>query len=56
MVLSLQDMMAPTYEAAAKALEPRTRLVKLNSDNEESASARLGVRGLLTMIQSLTTT
>lgn len=42
--------MAPAYEAAALALEPAFRVVKLNSDAEPEASARLGVRGIPTMI------
>jgi thioredoxin 2 len=43
-------MMAPAYEAAAKELEPHVRLIKLNSDNEQAVSARLGVRSIPTMI------
>jgi thioredoxin 2 len=43
-------MMAPAYEEAAKALEPHVRLVKLNSDKEQAAAARLGIRGIPTMI------
>ncbi|WEX10813.1 thioredoxin TrxC [Chelativorans sp. AA-79] len=43
-------MMAPAFEAAARELEPRLRLVKLNSDVEQSAAARLGIRGIPTMI------
>ncbi|TPK74733.1 thioredoxin TrxC [Mesorhizobium sp. B2-4-15] len=43
-------MMAPAYEAAANELEPHVRLIKLNSDNEQAASARLGIRGIPTMI------
>ncbi len=42
--------MAPAYEAAAKALEPHIRLVKLNSDKEQAIAARLGIRGIPTMI------
>jgi len=42
--------MAPAYEAAAKALEPEVVLIKLNSDNEPAISARLGIRGIPTMI------
>lgn len=42
--------MAPAYEAAAKALEPDIRLIKLNSDAEQSAAAKLGIRGIPTMI------
>lgn len=42
--------MAPAYEAAAQALEPNVRVIKLNSDNEQQISARLGIRGIPTMI------
>lgn len=42
--------MAPAYEAAARELEPHVVLVKLNSDNEQAISARLGIRGIPTMI------
>jgi thioredoxin 2 len=43
-------MMAPAYEAAANELEPHVRLIKLNSDNEQAVAARLGIRGIPTMI------
>lgn len=43
-------MMAPAYEAAANELEPLVRLIKLNSDNEQAVAARLGIRGIPTMI------
>lgn len=43
-------MMAPAFETAASELEPGFRLVKLNSDSESDVSARLGIRGLPTMI------
>src|SRR5688572_9778543 len=43
-------MMAPAYEAAARELEPLVRLIKLNSDAEEAAASRLGIRGIPTMI------
>jgi len=43
-------MMAPAYEAAAKTLEPRIRLVKLNSDKVPAIATRLGIRGIPTMI------
>lgn len=43
-------MMAPAYEAAANKLEPDVRLIKLNSDNEQAVSARLGIRSIPTMI------
>ena len=43
-------MMAPAYEAAAGHLEPHMRLLKLNSDDEQQVSARLGIRGIPTML------
>ena len=43
-------MMAPAYEAAAQALEPHLRLIKLNSEKEQAIAARLGIRGIPTMI------
>ena len=42
--------MAPAYEQAARELEPDVRLIKLNSDNEQSIAARLGIQGIPTMI------
>ena len=44
------QVMAPAYEAAARELEPVVRLIKLNSDSEQAVSARLGIRGIPTMI------
>jgi thioredoxin 2 len=43
-------MMAPAYEAAARELEPQVALLKLNSDDEQETAARLGIRGIPTMI------
>ncbi len=43
-------MMAPAFEAAAAQLEPDMRLIKLNSDAEPQAAARLGIRGIPTML------
>ena len=42
--------MAPEYEKASLGLEPNARFLKLNSDNEQQWSARLGIRGIPTMI------
>lgn len=42
--------MAPEYEKAAQGTEPRARFLKLNSDNEQAISARLGIRGIPTML------
>ena len=42
--------MAPEFEKAARTLEPAVRFVKLNSDANQSLSARLAIRGIPTMI------
>jgi thioredoxin 2 len=42
--------MAPAYEAAAHDLEPEVRFIKLNSDAAPAIAARLGIRGIPTMI------
>jgi thioredoxin 2 len=42
--------MGPEYEKAARAMEPKVRFLKLNSDNEQQFSARLGIRGIPTMV------
>jgi thioredoxin 2 len=39
-------MMAPAYERAAVALEPRFRLLKLNIDEAETLAARYGIRSV----------
>lgn len=43
-------MMAPAFEGAARQLEPRVRLIKLNSDVEQGAAAALGIRSIPTLI------
>lgn len=43
-------MMAPEFEAAAKALEPSVRLIKLNSDAQPGVASQLGIRGIPTML------
>ncbi len=40
--------MAPEYEKAAAATEPRERF--LNSDTEQAVAGRLGIRGIPTML------
>jgi thioredoxin 2 len=42
--------MGPQFEAAARQAEPELRFVKLNSDDNQALSARLGIRGIPTMI------
>ena len=43
-------MMAPAYEAAARELEPQVRLIKLNSDAEQTVASRFGIQGIPTLI------
>lgn len=43
-------MMGPAFAAAAAELEPQMRLVKLNTEAEPQIAARLGIRGIPTMI------
>ncbi|KQX38034.1 thioredoxin [Devosia sp. Root436] len=43
-------VMGPQFEAAAKQAEPGLRFVKLNSDDNQALSTRLGIRGIPTMI------
>ncbi|ANT61511.1 thiol reductase thioredoxin [Salipiger sp. CCB-MM3] len=43
-------MMAPEYSKAAAALKGRSRLVKLNTEQHQRASAKFGIRGIPTLI------
>jgi len=43
-------MMAPFFEQAARELEPRIRLAKVNSDEAPALSSRFGIRGIPTLI------
>jgi len=42
--------MAPMFARAAEELEPRVRLLKLNSDEAPEVSARLGISGIPTLL------
>ena len=42
--------MAPQFEAAAGRLEPKVRLAKVNTDNEQELAGRFGIQGIPTMI------
>lgn len=42
--------MAPMFERAARQLEPKVRLLKLNSDNAPTLSSRLGISGIPTLL------
>ena len=42
--------MAPIFEAAARAFEPRLRFAKVNSDAEQGLSARFNIRSIPTLV------
>ncbi len=42
-------MMAPAFEAAARQLEPRVRLAKVNTEDEQGLAARFGIRSIPTL-------
>ena len=42
-------MMAPAYEQAANQLEPRVRLVKVNTEAEQMLGAQYGIRSIPTL-------
>jgi thioredoxin 2 len=43
-------MMAPSYAQAAVALEPRARLAKLNTEQEQNIAAQYNIRSIPTLI------
>ncbi len=43
-------MMAPQFEQAASHLEPKVRLAKVNTEEEQSLAGRFQIRGIPTMI------
>ena len=43
-------MMAPSFEEAAAVLEPRVRLAKLNTENEQAIAAHHGIRSIPTLV------
>jgi thioredoxin 2 len=42
-------MMAPAYEQAATQLEPKFRVVKVNTEEEQALGARFGIRSIPTL-------
>ena len=42
--------MAPMFERAARELEPKVRLLKLNADTAPAVSSRLGISGIPTLL------
>ena len=43
-------MMAPSFEAAARELEPRMRFIKLDTEAEPQVAARYDIRGIPNLI------
>ncbi|WP_321164422.1 thioredoxin TrxC [Altererythrobacter sp. Root672] len=43
-------MMTPSFEAAARQLEPRVRLGKLDTEAEPALAERYGIRGIPSMV------
>jgi len=43
-------MMAPAFEQAAVQIEPRARLLKINTEAEQSLSARYNIRSIPTLM------
>ena len=43
-------MMAPAFERAAAALEPRVRLAKVDTEAEPELAARFGIRSIPTLV------
>jgi thioredoxin 2 len=43
-------MMAPAFAQAARQLEPRYRLAKLNTEEVQAVAARLGIRSIPTLV------
>jgi thioredoxin 2 len=43
------QMMAPAFEAAAARLEPRARLAKVNTEEEQGLAMRFGIRSIPTI-------
>ena len=43
-------VMAPQFQQAASVLEPKVRLVKVNTEMERGLAARYGIRSIPTMV------
>lgn len=41
---------APTFEAASATLEPKVRLIKINTENETALAQRFGIRSIPTLM------
>lgn len=42
--------MAPAFAEAARQLEPRARLVKVNTEQEQGLAAEFGIRSIPTLV------
>ena len=42
-------MFAPTFAQAAAQIEPRARLIKINTENEQQVAAQFGIRSIPTL-------
>jgi thioredoxin 2 len=43
-------MMAPVFEAVARRIEPRARLVKVNTEEAQGLATRHGIRSIPTLV------
>ena len=43
-------MMAPAFEQAARELEPQFRLLKVNTEEEQTLGAQMGIRSIPTLV------
>ncbi|MDH5472118.1 MAG: thioredoxin TrxC [Gammaproteobacteria bacterium] len=43
-------MMAPVFQQAAAQIEPRARLLKVNTEEQQSLAARFGIRSIPTLV------
>lgn len=43
-------MMAPAFEQAARQLEPRVRLAKVNTEDEQTLGSQFGIRSIPTLV------
>ena len=44
------QMMAPAFEKAAAVIEPRARLLKVNTESEQALASRYGIRSIPSLV------
>ncbi len=44
------QMMAPAFEKAAAVVEPRARLLKVNTETEQALASRYGIRSIPSLV------